>query len=823
MAEQENDIFGSSGQDEQFGQSQIFGDGVKLDLNTKDLFGGDLSGIRNKPAGSAGTSSAGKPKKRLNLTQAFMIVNLLVLTGVLVYLVKNPRSVIMTPAGVQAQTAQQAQPAVTTPAPAQQAETPSNTISVMDNVAISKHTAEALDEALSLQSAKLLVNQKAYYKACYIYDKLRLNVNGQDLKSQCLRDWLSLQMALCLQKTKEQELMGQHFTQALTSPSIVVRAMANYNLAFIQNHNHQFFEARSRAYQALALLKAFENYMPASMEADCYFIAIESLTREILKMNNLGSELPGPTWADSMTPYELPVINQAQLADLLVVGLNRMNEAVMMPKVDHYPDKKTGTQWSVTCLDAPLEQLFWQYASEADLMMSWESEVSEFRRNKTTVYLPYVDRQYLAEVISATSGLIWRYDGEKGTIYDPANYQDFDVFKDVLVQEAVARWQRFLLHYRNDSRISNAQYCLGQLFAIAKENATALGSYKLVSTQHSESEMAPYALLNASKIKAGLKDYKGARDDLNELLIRYPNCKIVDQALLHLAETTMNSGLFEDAQEMYERAFRMNISRQAQQDASFGLGRCAFETGQYQLAAEWLSKALKMTPNEDDYRLGPACFMLGRSFIELGQFQQATGAFRVALGGTLANREYAQIVLELAEAECKQDNYLQALKFLESIPEERLNQEDSCLILMAKSKIFRSINLPDTSISILRRRIEYIAEAHLRAKLTLELAHAYMLNGDLDIAQKEMNDAMYDLPVGYETQLGGYVLAEIAYRMDQQQKAERLCLQNLQTNIQDEDLRSQVYELLGQIYTKQKDYDKAALAYAGQLEQNVIR
>ena len=811
MTEQENDMFGNQDQGGQDGQSQFFGDGVKLDLNSKDLFGGDLSGIRNPSVKPAKTASAGRSEKRFTLMQAFVIANLLVLSGVLIYLIRNPRSVIMNPVQADAQTSRQ-----TTVGYPPIAETGS----AMEEIGISKHTAEALDEALSLQSAKKLADQKEYYKAYYVYDKLRHNITGMDLKAQCLRDWLSLQMALCLQNTKEQALLAEHFTQALKSKSVVVRGMANYYLAFIQNHNHQFYEARSRAYQALALLKSFDNYMPASMEADCYFIAIESLTRQILKMNNQGLELPGSSWANSMTPYELPVINQAQLAQLLVSGLDQMNEAVMMPKVNHYPDKKPGTQWSVICLDAPLEQLFWQYASEADLMMSWESESSGFRRHKTTVYMPYVDRQYLAEVISATSGLIWRYDGEKGTIYDPANYQDFDVFKQVLVQEAIARWQRFLLHYRTDSRIANAQFCLGKLFTIADESATALGSYKLISTRHSDSEIAPYALLNASKVKSKLKDYRGAREDLNELLIRYPNCKIVDQAMLHLAETTMNSGLFADAREMYERVCRMNISTEALHDASYGLGRCAYEMQDYPTAAEWLSKALRMTTNTDDYRLGPACFMLGRTFIEMGEFDQACGAFRAALGGTLANSEYAEIILQLADAEARQENYLQALNILESIPEERLNQEDSCLILMAKSKVYRAINLPDTAISILRRRIEFIAEAHLRAKLTLELSHCYMLNGDLEIARKEMNDAMYDLPIGHDTQLGGYILAQIAYRMDDQQKAERLCLQNLQTDIQDDTLREQVYELLGMIYTEQKDYSKAALAYAGVLEQN---
>jgi hypothetical protein len=73
-------------------------------------------------------------------------------------------------------------------------------------------------------------------------------------------------MALSLQKTDDQTLMGQLFTEALQSRSLVVRAMASYHLAFIQNRHQQFYEARHRAYQALALLKAFNG---AVFIADC--------------------------------------------------------------------------------------------------------------------------------------------------------------------------------------------------------------------------------------------------------------------------------------------------------------------------------------------------------------------------------------------------------------------------------------------------------------------------------------------------------------------------------------------------------------------------
>jgi len=165
---------------------------------------------------------------------------------------------------------------------------------------------------------------------------------------------------------------------------------------------------------------------------------------------------------------------------------------------------------------------------------------------------------------------------------------------------------------------------------------------------------------------------------------------------------------------------------------------------------------------------------------------------------------------------------LQALTILENIPEENLNQEDSCWILVAKTQIYRAIDLPETAITLLRQRVEFIADASLRAKLVLELAECYVLNDDLRVAQKELNEAIYDLPFGYDTQRGGYLLAKIAYQQGRYDKAQTLCLGTLRTQIEDESLRTEVSELLGEIYMKQADYDNAALAFAGALDQDTL-
>lgn len=804
-----------SGQQAATNASQIFDDGVRLDISMKDLFGGDLGIVRAETAPSAPTTGAPSAKKGSPLTAIVLFLNVLLIAGLAFYFVRfRPIPIVSAvPSPSPAQTAQ-------TPAavPAQPVETP-QPLPPRGAIHVTLHTAEALEGAISLQTARQFVQKEDFYTAAYVYEQLQNNVTGSELEDQCLRDWLCLQVALCLQKTKEQALMGEFLTKALQSKSMVVRTMANYSLALIQMQNHQFLEARSRAFQAISLLKTFENSMPETMEADCYFLAAESLTRYLLQMSNQNPDLPASGWSDSMIPHELPVLNQEQLSDLLVSGLDQMNQAAIMPKVAHHPERHVGSQWSVNCIDAPLEQLLWQYASETKLNIVWDDEKSEARRMRSTLFMPYSDRRMIGEVITGSVGLIWRYDGQGGTIYDPAHYRSFSEIQNVLAQEAISVWQRFLLHYGTDARAANAHYSLGRLFGMTDEFSTALGEYKLVSTQYYGDDLAPYAMLDAGKIKSHLLDYEGAREDLNELLIRYPNCKVADAALLFLAEATMKIGLFEEAAELFDRAWRMNIGDQDRCAALYGLGRCAYEMKDYKEAVSKLSQAMRMTSDQTDSRLGPACFLLGRSYVELNQYAQASGALKMALGKALDNREYVEIIVDLVEAECLQENYMQALCILESVPERRLNQEETCRILVIKARIYRDIDLPDTAISVLRRRIEFIAEAPLRAMLTVELAKCYLANDDLTVAKKELNDALYDLPVGLPRQECYFLLAQTCFRLNELAQAQSHCLQAVAAKIENAKLRSGVFGLLGQIYSAQQLYDKAALAYAGVVEK----
>ncbi len=599
-----------------------------------------------------------------------------------------------------------------------------------------------------------------------------------------------------------------------------MRALANYNLAFIQNHNRSYLEARQRAFGALALMRTLESYLPSTVEADCYFVAAEALTRYLMRTGNLGDTLPGTLWSDSQAIYTLPVTDQQQLAAMLGAGMDMLSgTATLTPKVGYDPQRSLGAQWSAYAVDAPLDELLKQYAVQArmDLLLGNLTAVSGGR--PTTVYLPQTDRHWLAEVAVGATGLLWRFDGQSGSVYDLADFQWLDQMRTTLVQEAVSMWQRFLLRYRGDHRTPNAHYCLGLLYNIADQGTTAMGEYKLLVTQFPNNPLAPHALLNASKIKTNLRNYAGAGADLNELLIRYPNCKILDEAMLYLAEATMSNGNLAEAHEMYRRVYYLDVNQDARRMAALGLGRCAYAFGKYEEAAKWLLEGIGKTIDKQDSRRAEVLLMLGRAYIQLGKYTEASSVLRTSLDSRLDKQMYVQTILELAGAEARQNQYLRALQILESVPEERLSQEESVDVMLERARLYRTIGVPTTGISLLRRKIEFVAESRLRALMSLELAECYVQNGEYTPARNELKDAMPYLPTGTLTHRAALLLAQIARQDGRLEQAEAICLDALRMGIEDASLRQQYYELLGAIYTAQKFYDRAALAYAGVIEK----
>jgi len=685
----------------------------------------------------------------------------------------------------------------------------------LPQVQLSRTTAAVLDESISWDVAQRFLQSGDVTKAYYVFEKLHRNLTAAAGADEYLQDLLALQMAVCLSQMEQPGPAGMLFSQALQSRSPAVRAMANYERMFMEMRARHFGKARVRAYKALALLPTIQEAFSANMEADCYFIVAEALTKQVLLLSNHEVTLPGRLWSDSLRPESLPAMTQEELQAFLGRHTEALASAALVPRIVRNPSVSVGSQWSAVALDAPLEEFLARWATQAEQNMAWSADLKEMRTRPVTVHLPAAAQQTVPEMAAGSAGLIAEFDTNGLLIHNPDLYQDLGEHKKRLSREAISAWRRFLLRYRGDHRTPNAHYAMGLLQESIDQHAPALAEYKLVHGQFAHSSLAPYALLNSSRIKAQLRDYRGAQSDLTELLVQYPDCEVVDEASLFLAEATLKAGLYDEAISMFRRVYNLNVRPDSRCRAAYGAGHCAFELGDYESARSWLIQAIQLTQDPTDRRLGPAYLMLGKALMQLKEYDQAATAFNQAMGLSLGAEDFAEVILELVDVERLRDNYVAAYEMIERIPVERLSQYYASRVLAAKARLLREIGLVDTAITLLRRKIEFFADAETRARMTLELARCQVARGDLRIAREDLVEVLGRLREGPLFDEGQLLLAEICLGLEDYAQTERICRGLLsRTEIAPAE-RQRALVLLGQAYEGLARPQDAARAYAG--------
>jgi tetratricopeptide (TPR) repeat protein len=327
--------------------------------------------------------------------------------------------------------------------------------------------------------------------------------------------------------------------------------------------------------------------------------------------------------------------------------------------------------------------------------------------------------------------------------------------------------------------------------------------------------LAPFALLHSSKLKASLRDYPGAREDLKQLIEQYPDVEIYGQAYLRLADATMEAGLNAEAARLYQRVYNFGLSDESKTASSIGAARCLYETRAYEQAIKWLNRYLDLSKNSKNINLYSAYFLLGQSNLAMGKYQEASGAFEYALEQQSSREQYVEAIALLVEGYIEQENFIEALDTLESVRTVALSEGQSVEMLLLKCRIFRMLGLVDSAIVSLRDRAEFVSDLQLNVKMSFELARCYIAQGNLENARSELTKILGIVEPGPLTQQIAMELVDVCLKLKQGKQAVSVCLQLLESDVPEQQ-EQQVLKMLAAAYNQQKNYDKATLALSGQ-------
>ncbi|MHC4570543.1 MAG: tetratricopeptide repeat protein [Planctomycetota bacterium] len=680
---------------------------------------------------------------------------------------------------------------------------------------------------LSLKVAQDFYLKEDYDNAYAAYHQLRQNL-PDIAEEKLLRDFLQLKMALCMKKSGDTEQAGSLFKTVLQTHSPAIRAIANYHLSLFEMQKNQYLKARTRAYQTIALISAadFDTEQALSLQQDCHFLIAESMTRKILSLRNADKDIPEDLWSNRSQIEPFTNLSETQLRTLLSSGSELLSKGLLGPKIQILGHKSTSSpswdqpHWSAICQKTSIEELLARFAANTDLDIHWAfaRDSIGIRKRPVTLYLLAATAEQFVTAAAGCAGLFARLN-EKGVvnIFNPTDYSLLAEHISLLSQEAISIWQRFLLTFHDDERIPNAHFALGLLQAQKGLLTDAIAEYKLVANRFVQTSLAPFALLHSSQLKTNLHDYFGARQDLKQLVEQYPDADITSRACLYLADATMKAQLYDEAARLYRKVYNLDSSLESQTASALGAAKCFYEKKDHESAAKWLTRYISLAKDRTSTELYSAYILLGETNLALGKPRQACEAFQHALTGDpeqLPKKEYLETVAALVKGHMGQEQFVEALDILENVHTWHLSQNESVELLLLNSRILQAMGLVDQAISILGDRIEYTSDPQLKAKISFELTKCYIAKSNFERAYRNLTEILVLVepgPLAHEITLE---LAEVCSKLDRHSQTISVCYQLLDLEPSPQ-IKQKALDLLATAYSRQKNYDRAALVLLG--------
>lgn len=809
-----------------FSDDELFAGSVRQQPSEEQIFN-EVSNFSNSikdthiPAVHHQTLDVGKllkartGHKRFSPIQIILAVAIILVAAVLFYELRVPVS-ISTQDYSQvsyAPSQNQPQPAVADTAPIVQ----------QQPIESKQPSLDSTQQPLSLKTAQTFYLNENYAQALDVYRKLCENL-PVNTKEEMMKDFLQLQIALCMERVADYNQAALGFRKVLNSNSPAVKVIAYYHCGLLEMQKKQFLNARTKAYQAIALIDAidFDKDWAISLKRNCFFLAAQALTREVLSLCDADKEQPENLWPAYDAADDIFVnLDESRLRTFLNSGSQGLTAAALSPQINKFDNHNGLDVYDIACSGASIEELLARFTANSNVDLNWNLDSDETAVRKQLVYLHLFSspaRQF-ATVAAGCTGLLAQMD-DNGllNVYNPAIYTRVSEHISILSDQAVSLWQEFILKFPEDSRHASAHFALGLLHAPRERFTESISEYKLVANRFSRSPLAPYALLNSSKLKNSLRDYVGAYEDSRQLIEQFPDSQIAVNAHLYYADTAGKANLLEESVRLYSKVYNLGLSPETQIAAALGAGKSSYALGDYQAAEKWLLQYTTLAASKPGSELYSAYLYLGKTYLALNNPDSASTAFQYALLGVplyLPKEQYLGIVPTLIDVYTQQGSFVQALELLEAVNCPALSLKESVEILLLKSKTLCDMGLVDKAFMVIGDRADYISDPQLKARIYFQLCQCHIEKGDLNAAHKMLSEILVLATPGPFMNEAALKLADVCLKLGQNSQTVSVCRQLLDLQ-PSEPVKQKALEYLASAYNQNQNYDKAALALVGQ-------
>jgi tetratricopeptide (TPR) repeat protein len=743
---------------------------------------------------------SGHTGQHARLIKILGAANVVLLIFIVVYVIIHRETVVgPTQPGARTETA------ATQPAESKERDVPASQSAVSEDPIAATQFAQELYEKGEYEKAR----------ACYMVLRRKFTAEGPQMKLLC--DYMQYKIALCHQRLKKQTEAARLLAQCSSSASPVVSVMSNYRLAVSEMQEEHFASARQRLYACMAMVDALPEELQPPLEKECELLLAEATADRFFQLANSKVEMPGGTWERSILDDPAAKMGYEDLIAFVAKGSDMLpSVAVIGQKVQ--PDDKSITRWNVSARSAAVGDLISGLGARAAFNVRWDASDVEKSR-MVSVRLVERTPDAATEIIAGSAGLMVSLKNGVPTLTNPEVAMTPDQLKHLYSTEAISLLNRFILLHTRDDAAAVAYYAVGLIHEQSGAATAAISDYKIVSSRYPTSPAAQQALWNSSRIRLTSRDEVGAMADLNQLLELNPEQVTYCKAAMRLAQLAFTNHQYKESEKLFRKIYSLNPPVELQAASALGAARSLYECENNFEASEWFTRYIQLEKNKRSADLYEASLSLGICYRKMDKLKQSSEAIRFAMARELTTEQRMKAGIELARTEIEAESYVKAIAALQSLPVTPNLTDEEITVAILSARVNCEIGMPEKATVMLQNAIDRAYNKERATRLASALADAYIQVGAAEKAATALTKAIETLqpsPAYYELSCK---LAEVDIALGRNAEAISLCTSVIAMKPSDE-MADKAFKAIGKAYTNMKQYDKAAMAYAGKVSMD---
>ena len=256
-----------------------------------------------------------------------------------------------------------------------------------------------------------------------------------------------------------------------------------------------------------------------------------------------------------------------------------------------------------------------------------------------------------------------------------------------------------------------------------------------------------------------IKNYNLTVEKCESVLVKFPNSRYVDDALLLMSKAQFYLGDFEKSKLNLEELIRRFPESDLKDEAILWSGRTAWKLGQFSLAEEGITKVLSTT--EDKELLSSGNEMLAEIYRDRRDYENEIKYLHNVIKYSENNQQKAETYYRIGLILIEQEYYLDAIDSFQKVEAQLPSPELLEKAKMENTRALKHMGNTTEALDILQGMLDSERFKKISGELRLEIAEIAFITGDVDGAIEHYGTIAIRYPRSEVAAKAWYKLAEL--------------------------------------------------------------